>query len=303
MTEDYSQYEDEMPSNNNQQKIFMYITIALAIALLALTFQYFNQVNMLRGSEEELMIERDTLHNSLILFTKDLANLETENDTINQLLISEKYRADSLLKKMKQERNWSYSQINKYKKELTTMRGALKTFVIQIDSLNQLNHKLSRENISMKKVISNERLRADAAEENVQELNSRVREGSIIKARDIDLKALRANDKETNRAKRASSLRVDLTLNENPLAIVGEKDIYVRIKGPENVLLTTSASTFFMFEDQKIAYTSVRRNIDYQGEALPVGIYYSGDNITGGTYFVEVYMDGYLIGSNEIILK
>lgn len=304
MTEDYNQYEDEMPSsNNNQQKVFMYLTIALTVALLVLTFQYFNQVNKLRGSEEELTIERDTLQNRLASFALDLSSLKTENDTINQQLSSERGKADSLMNLIKKERNWSYRKVKQYEKELKTMQGVLKNYVMQIDSLNQLNHKLSKENIKYKKELSSARMRFETAEEESQELRSKVRKGSVITARDIDLKALNAKDQEVKKAKRATRLRVDLTLNANPLSQVGEKDIYVRIKGPGDVLLTNSSNSFFTFEDQKLAYSAVRSNVDYQGEALPVSLYYSGEEITAGTYFVEVYMDGYIVGGNEIILQ
>ncbi len=45
------------------------------------------------------------------------------------------------------------------------------------------------------------------------------------------------------------------------------------------------------------------REIDYQNKDLEVGLYYNGAGITGGTYRVEVYMDGYQIGSAEAYLK
>lgn len=305
MTEEYNHYEDEIPSapSSNPQKGYMIIIIVLAVALMALAFQYFRQVNRLRGSEAELMIEKDTLTNRLTMMSEDFASLQGENDTINQYLVQERHKADSLLNKLKKERNLSYAKIKKYEKELGLMRTVLKGYVVQIDSLNQLNNKLSNENIRYKKELSSSRMRAETAEEDAQELRSKVRKGSVITARDIDLKALNAKDQEVKKAKRASRLRVDLVLNANPLAIVGEKDIYVRIKGPGDIILSNSSSAYFEFEGQKLAYSAVRNGVDYQGESLPVSLYYTGETIEPGTYFVEVYMDGYMIGSNEIILQ
>lgn len=304
--EDYNYYEDEgTPSGSGQPKIFMYLTIALTVALLALTFQYFRQVNALRGSEEELTIERDTLQNRLALFAEDISNLTTENDTINKHLAEERLKADSLLSVIKKERNWSYSKIKAYENELKTMQGVLKTYIYQIDSLNQLNQKLSSENIRVKKELSSANLRAETAEEDAQELRSKVRKGAVITARDINLLALNTKDKVESKAKRATRLRVDLTLNGNPLAVLGEREIYVRIKGPGDVLLSSSANSFFEFEGQKLAYSAIRSNVDYQGEDLPVSLYFNSSkgDLDAGAYSLEIYMDGYLIGSNEIILK
>lgn len=302
--EDYNYYEDEdTPSGNNQNKIFMYLTIALTVALLALTYQYFRQVNALRGSEEELSIERDTLQSRLAVFADDIANLTTENDTINMHLSQERLKADSLLNLIKTERNWNYRKIKNYENQLETMQAIMKTYLKQIDSLDQINQKLSSENIRVKKELSSVKMRAETAEEDAQELRSKVRKGSVITARDINLVALSSRDKEVSKAKKAARLRVDLTLNANPLAILGEKDIYARVKGPGNVLLSSSSNSFFEFEGQKLAYSAIRSNVDYRGDDLAVSLYYAGDNIDEGTYFVEIYMDGYLIGSNEIILK
>ena len=48
---------------------------------------------------------------------------------------------------------------------------------------------------------------------------------------------------------------------------------------------------------------SAVREIDYQNKDLEVGLYYNGAGITSGTYRVEVYMDGYMIGTTEAYLK
>ncbi|MFI3261796.1 MAG: hypothetical protein R3Y26_02685 [Rikenellaceae bacterium] len=302
--EDFDHYEDDdAPSGNSQQKIFMYLTIALTVALLVLTYQYFKQVNILRGSEAELTIERDTLQNRLAIFAEDISKLTTENDTINEQLRGERLKADSLLSVIKKERNWSYSKIKGYENELKTMQGVMKTYLIKIDSLDRLNQKLSTENIRVKKELSSVKLRAESAEEDAQELRSKVRKGSVITARDIDLVALSTKDKEVSRARRASRLRVSLTLNANPLAVLGEREIYARIKGPGDVLLTSSSNSFFEFEGQKLAYSAIRSNVDYDGNDLAINLFYAGDDIEEGTYNVEIYMDGYMIGSNEIILK
>lgn len=306
MTEDYNNYtdyEDDMMQQpqGNPQKAYTIIIVVLTVALLALAFQYFKQVNRLRGSEAELTIERDTLQNRLADISLDFANLKTENDTINSILITERQRADSLMDKLKSERSWSYAKIKKYEKELSTLTTVLKGYVVTIDSLNQLNTKLSNENIRVKKELSSIKMRAESAEEDAQELRSKVRKGAIVTARDIDLKALDTKDREVKKAKRAARLRVDLVLNANPLAIVGEKTIYARIKGPGDVLLTDSNS-YFDFEGEKLAFSAVRR-VEYDGSALATGLYYNSEEIKEGSYKIELYMDGYVIGTNEIILR
>ena len=219
-----NQYDDS--GSGNSLKGYKIVVIILTVIIAALSFQYYRQVNKLRGSEADLMVVRDTLQNRLSAIAFDLSNLKTENDTINQNLIIERHKADSLLNKLKQERSWSYAKIKQYERELGTMRTVMQGYIHQIDSLNQLNIALSNENIQVKKELASTRLRAETAEEGRQELQALVRKGAVVTARDIDLKALNARDQQVQRARRATRLRVDLILNANPMASVGERSIY-----------------------------------------------------------------------------
>ncbi len=301
MTQERDQY-DEQGGGNNALKGYKMVIVIMTVLLIAISFQYFRQVNILRGSEEALTEERDTLQNRLGLLMTDFENIQTENDTINQMLGIEKLRADSLMTRLKQERSWSYAKLKKYEKELGTLRTVMKGYVHQIDSLNQMNQKLTAENRRVTRELSGAKLRAEAAEEQNQEFKSKLKKGAIIRARDISLKALRSNDKETSRVRNASRLRSDLVLSANELAIPGVRMVYIRITGPEGYVLAGEGGSLFEYEGDKISF-SASREVDYQGEDLNVSLYYNGGGISAGKYILEVYLDGYIVGTNEIILR
>lgn len=300
MTDQMNHYDE--PGDNSALKGYKMAVIIMTVLLLAISFQYFRQVNILRGSEEALSIERDTLQSRLGLMMDEFNTIQTENDTINQLLGEEKLRADSLMDRLKQERSWSYAKIKKYEKELGTLRTVMTGYVRQIDSLNRMNVELVAENRRVSRELSGAKLRAEVAEEQNQEFKSKLKKGSVIRARDISLKALRSNDKVTDRVKRATRLRTDLVLSANELAIPGDRMVYIRITGPEGYVLAGEGGALFEYEGDKITY-SASREVDYQGEDLNVSLYYNGGGIEEGKYVVEVYLDGFLIGSNEIIMR
>ena len=301
MIEDYDRYDDEVAQPDNTIKGYRILIIVLIVLLGALGFQYYRQTNLLRGSEAELTVERDTLQNRLSSLIVDFDAIKFDNDTLNQNMLVEREKADSLFKRLKSERNWSHAKIKSYERELGTLRVIMGKYVHQIDSLNTLNNQLSKENVNYRKELNTSRLRTEMAEEKQQELQSKIREGAVIQARDISLKALSSRDKEVSRASRAERLRVDFILNANTFAALGERNIYARILTSSGAVLTDAGSTLFEFNGQKIQSTGTRL-VDYQGEDLPASIYYKGD-VEGGTYNVEIYMDGYMIGTNEIILK
>lgn len=297
------EYDQNPPSgNNNSVKGLKIAIVILIIILAAISFRYWQQVQELKGTEDDLIVERDTLTNRLQALMGEYGTIKFDNDTLNQNLATERHKADSLVTKLKSERRLSLAKLKKYEKELTTLRSTMRGFVRQIDSLNRLNQKLVGENIKYRKEISTYKTRTEMAEETATELNQKVQRGSVIKARDITLRAMRKNNKEASKARQAERLVVGLNLAANDLAKPGERTVYVRIISPDGYDMVENANTMFNFEGQMIPYTASRR-VDYQGEDLNVSVYYNGGGLIPGKYTVLVYMDGYMVGSNEIILK
>lgn len=296
--QDYDYGEPGAPKNKSI-KGYQIIIIVLAIILGALSFLYYNQMNTLK---QEYAIERDTLTNRLMSLRSDYDDLRTENDTIAANLEIEKYRADSLLESLAKERNWSRQKIRQYEKELGTLRAVMQTYVYQIDSLNTLNKRLIQENLDYRHQVSTQARRVAEAEEKAQELSTKIRRGAVVLARNISIRALSNSDKEVTKASRATRLRVDCVLSSNELAEHGSRPIYVRITGPEGYILGNPAGAVFEYEGERWTYSAMRE-VDYTGKDLDVSVFYSGAGITSGKYAVQIYMDGYLIGSSEVILK
>ena len=214
----------------------------------------------------------------------------------------ERLRADSLMQRLKQERSWSLAKIKQYEKEVGTLRTIMRGYLHQIDSLNTLNKKLIDENVSYRKEITTAQMRAEMAEEKAQELNNKVRQGSVINARGIRMVALNARSKEVSRIKNAERLRVDFPLTANALATPGETTIYVRILSPDGYVLSSESVPTFEFEGERLSY-SASRDVDYQNEDLNIGIFYTGSGFTAGTYQVQIYCDGFLIGATDRLMR
>ena len=214
----------------------------------------------------------------------------------------ERQKADSLLQTLQKERRLSYAKIREYEKKMTYMREVMTGYIRQIDSLNTINKKLVSENSSIRKKILDYRLRAESAEEKSQELSTKVRQGSVIRARDIRLVALSKSDREVSRANRAERLRVDLVLVGNELSTPGERNVYTQIIGPDGYPLVNGSNALFDFEGSSITYSAMR-SVDYQNNDLNVSLFYNGPGITSGKYQVKIYTDGHMIGSSEISLR
>ena len=114
---------------------------------------------------------------------------------------------------------------------------------------------------------------------------------------------LNARDKEVSRVKNASRLRVDFTLSANELASPGNKALYVRITSPDGYVLTTEAMPTFEFEGERLSYSAMRE-VEYDNtKDLGVGIFYTSTGFTAGTYKIQIYCEGRLIGQTQVVMK
>lgn len=225
----------------------------------------------------------------------ELEGLKDQNDT----MMLKYQEAVVMLEQLQREKTYNYEQLAKYKKEVATLRNVMKGYLRQIDSLNTINSNLQAQNIQYKKEINTAQMRADVAEEKADELNTKVRIGSVIQASGIRMTALNAKSNEVKRMRLAKRLKVDFDLTANELAEPGEKSVYLRILGPDGYLLAPSEVILFSFEGDEMRASAVRK-VDYENESVPVSIFYDGETFTNGTYTVEIYVDGRLSGSKEI---
>lgn len=304
---DPTEFEDTQEDNNDntaQKSIFGYRVVIgiLAVVLVAISFLYFNIHRQQEADYALLSIARDSIASDLNGLLVDFDELQTTNDSMSITILEERHRADSIINQLKRERTFNYNKLKQYEKEVGTLRTVMKGYLHQIDSLNNLNKKLITENVSYRKKISDQELRAEMAEERAKELDNIVAQGSVLRARSISMATLNERGNEVTRIKRAERLRVDFVISANEFAIPGNVEIFLRIISPDGFPLSTEALPTFQYEGQTLTY-SASRTVDYQNQELPVSIFYNGSGYIEGTYKIELYTNGYVLASSSVTVK
>lgn len=295
--DDYDQDIEQNAAIKKSLLGYRVVVLLLIVILAGVSVLYFNlnrqqqqTMSVMEQEHKELEIERDTIASNFASLREEYAALGVKNDSIT----AELKKGDSIIAQLKRERRLNYSTIKKYQKEVGTLRAVMKTYLGQIDSLNKANKKLSGENITLRKEVSTEKLRADKAEEREKELENKVKIGSVLKARGISIVAMNAKQRAVSRVKQASTLCVGFTIAANELAQPGNRNVYLCIYGPDGYLIGSSSFS----HNGKAKSCSASRQVDYQNEDLDVNIFYhgSGKDFLPGKYKVELYMDGGLLG-------
>jgi len=275
------------------------VAIILGVALIFLVYMYFDKKNKMAEMETVLTQEKDSLANELRHMVVAYDTLKTNNDTLNAGLQKQKNKIIQLL-----SINASNVQlIRKYKNEITTMREIMKSYIVQIDSLNTRNSMLVSENTEIKQQITQVRNTNTELSKVKEELSSKVEVASVIQAKNIVAVSLNKKRKETTRIGSLDKLRICFTLRENPLAKPGQKDVYMRVIRPDSLVVTSSPDNLFEYKGNKIIY-SANRQVDYMNQDIEVCIFMDnkGDFIIGN-YSVELYLDDNIIGRTNFMLS
>lgn len=298
-------YEMEIRRRKRSAGGFMIGCIILLLGLATFCYLYISmrqENKKLREGYEILIadtnslhaIEREMLNANAEELVGELAKYKDDNDSM-RIRYEE---AVKMYTELQSNHDYTLDQLRRYQEEVKTLKGIMRQYVRQIDSLNTVASNLKRENTSMKKEIKSHELRANQAEERADELGTKVRQAEVIQTSAIRLVALNANSKEVKRIKMARRLKVDFELVPNAVAEPGEKSIYVCITNPDGYLLSPAEMTVFNFEGTEMMASAVRK-VDYENARVDVSIFYDGENFTRGTYKVDIYIDGRHCGTAE----
>lgn len=179
----------------------------------------------------------------------------------------------------------------------------MRNYIVQIDSLNTLNHKLTADAAAARREAAASRAANEKLSQKVENLTGQVAAGSVIKARGLRIEAYNSSDKVTDRSSRVVRLLTSLSLVENDLAPHGPVTVYIRVKDPDGIILTNSRRVSFEFGGETLVASASRR-VDYEGSEVDLSIYLNEiPSYTKGVYTVEAYTEQSRLGSAELMLR
>ena len=292
--------ERERAARGGSLKKIMYALIAVAVLLAAALAYVWIQKSSLVS---ELKVEKEELTEQFEALQSDYETLSSDYESINSQLDSSREEVAQLIEKVKKTEATNRAKMRQYEKELGTLRSIMRNYIVQIDSLNVLNHKLTADAAAARKEAAESRAAAKELTEQVETLTGQVAAGSVIKARGLRLEAYNGSDNVTDRSTRTVRMMATLSLVENDLAPKGPVRVYIRVKDPGGILLTNSTSETFTCQGNTMT-ASASREVDYEGREVELSIYLNEiPSYSKGTYTVEAYTSQSLVGTAETYLR
>ncbi|MDR1755986.1 MAG: hypothetical protein LBR65_03370 [Culturomica sp.] len=295
-----------MDENNKlpkrKDKTLITIIIGLSIVLVALFVFFMIEWSANKKHVAVIQEERAVLEQELSDLSADYDNLKSSNDTLNEKFLLEQEKIAGLLDEMKKFRDNSYAEINRYKKEIGTLKSVLRDFVVQIDSLNRLNQQLTQENVQIRQQNDWVRERNQKLEDEQKDMQKVLDIATALTAENFTVTPINKRGREIN-WKRCFQLRADFAIPRNVAAKRGTRTLFLRITRPDSRVIAFSDDSFFKYQNVSLAY-SAKREFDYEGERLEMAIYWPNDgSLIQGKYTAELFCDNENIGSTEFFLK
>lgn len=256
-----------------------------------------------KDMQELAELDKKEMENEYQMFSDQYSELKTQinNDSIIEQLTQEQLKTEKLLQELKNVKATDAREIARLKKELATCRAVIRSYVLEIDSLNRLNQNLTAENTRVKGQYAEATRQIQGLNADKQSLSEKVAIAAQLDATGISMTLKNKRGKATNRIKRCKSIQVNFSIAKNVTAASGNKTVYVRITTPAGTVLSGGGS--FSYENRSLPY-SMRKVIEYTGNETPVTTYWNVNEFLGeGTYNVSIFADGNMIGSRNFTFK
>lgn len=292
---------------------FIAVIALLVVGVAYLGYSLHQQAQTNRDMEELAALDKQEMEGEYQQFADQYSEMKTRinNDSIIAQLTREQERTEQLLQELKNTKATDAAEITRLKKELASVRAVLRSYVLEIDSLNRLNQALQDANSQMRTELEESNQQNQTLTTDNATLSEKVAIAAQLNAVNIDMMMMvkgAFSSKVKERTKHphkiggsTNDMKVRFVLSRNVTATNGARKIYVRIMTPTGSVLNAAGKC--PFEDKEVVYT-VMKTIEYTGEETPMEFYVAKkETLIPGDYRVQVIADGHEIGTRTIELE
>lgn len=278
------------------------LAVVAGIVCIVIGFLLYTMREQMRESRQMLeLAEMDKLEmeNEYEQFAMQYNEMKMQinNDSLVAQLEIEQKRTEELLEELRRVKSSDAAEIMRLKKELATLREILRSYVLQIDSLNRMNEALTQENTNLK--TQNEQARqhiSNLSSEN-ETLSDKVAIASQLDATGIYAEGRNKKGKSAKKIKDVKKFVIGFKIARNVTTATGIRSLYVRITTPTGDVLSKGGT--FDYENKQLEY-SIRKDIEYTGEEQSVTVYWDvAEALSAGNYRVDIFADGQNIGTTH----
>ena len=278
----------------------------VAVVVLVIGFLLYSMREQMLESKQMLeLVEMDKreMENEYEQFALQYNEMKMQinNDSLVAQLEMEQKRTEELLEELKRVKSSDAAEIMRLKRELATLREVLRSYVLQIDSLNRMNEALAQENSNLKTQNQQARQHISNLSSENETLSDKVAIASQLDATGIYAEGRNKRGKTAKKIKDVKKFVIGFTIARNVTTATGIRSLYVRIITPTGDVHSKGGT--FAYENRQLEY-SIRKDIEYTGEEQSVVVYWDvAEALSAGDYRVDIFADGQNIGTTHFVYE
>jgi FtsZ-binding cell division protein ZapB len=281
------------------------LVILLAFALLFALKTISDKNKEMTGFVGQMTYEKNQIEQEYQDFSKSMDGLQfkTNNDSLAHQIEMQQQHIQSLMQELHSVKATDSEEISRLKKELATVRAVMMHYVAIVDSLNRINAALTTENKEVKQKYVQANQTVQQLSKDKSNLSAQVKLAARLEVKSLAIETLTDRNRKTDKVKKTVTIKIDFVIAKNITANPGNRVVYARIMTPDNEVLSNNPNDLFSFENSQIQF-SCKKMVEYQGTDLPDILYWQVNQLLfPGTYRVDLFADGNLIGQQTFVLK
>lgn len=243
---------------------------------------------------KEIQTELDQKITEIQKLGGNIADLQKAKGEVDAQLKRNVTKSSKAIKELK-DRVQGYEELLKIKDE-------------EIEKLKSVNKELYTENKQLKtqKNVLNDSINRLATKKD--ELASKVAIASQLKVENVSVLAVNSKGKEREspfKNRQLTKLKVEFNLAENKVAPIEGKKIIIRVidENGQVIFDVAKGSGTFMLNNKEEFYTA-QQEILFDNTRQKLTFFYTkGSDYASGNYSVEIYADGYRMGTVQFVVK
>lgn len=293
----------ENQNNNSKLKAIILVLSLLLLASLGYMFKMSSDAKKVETELSSVTTEKETALAELAQLKTTYDAAIAENTSMSEELIAERDKVIKLMEELKKAKVDSGTLAN-YKRQIADLQSKMNALIQENDALKKLNQDLTTEIDSTKTILVEAKQYNQVLAGQNEELSKTVEKASKLSILNLKTGAykVKSSGKEvaTEKARRADILKVSFTIAENKVAKSGDKSYYVQVIDSKNNVL--GEKKLIEFGDQSLTYSFIT-TVQYENNTVNVSENLPGENFEKGTYFVNIFDKGELVGKTSFTLK
>jgi myosin heavy subunit len=293
----------ENQNNNSKLKAIILVLSLLLLASLGYMFKMSSDAKQVETELSSVTVEKETALSELAQLKTTYDAAITENTSMSEELIAERDKVVKLMEEVKKSKG-DAATLSKYKKQIGELQAKMNTLMKENEELKVQNQQLSAEIDSTKTILVEAKEYNQVLAGQNEELSKTVEKASKLSILNLKTGAYKVKSSgkevETERARRADILKINFTIAENRVAKSGDKSYYIQVIDSKNNVL--GEKKLIEFGEKSLTYSFIS-TVQYENSTVNVSENLPGEEFEKGTYFVNIFDKGELVGKTSFTLK